>query len=56
MSLVCVLVIALLVLLAFSLSGGKGKNTKFARKNTNAIVQKRPAVQSIDTSNVNEVN
>lgn len=56
MLLVYLLVISLVVLLAFSLSRETGKNTKYARSGANAIAQKRETNQSIDTSNVIEIN
>jgi hypothetical protein len=56
MLLVCLLVIALVLLFAFSMSREKGKNTKFARKGANPIAQQRETPQSIDTSEVIEIN
>jgi competence protein ComGC len=56
MLLVCLLVISLVLLFAFSMSREKGKNTKFARKGANALAQKRKTAQSIDTSEVIEIN
>jgi len=56
MLLVCLLVISLVLLFAFSMSREKGKNTKFARKGAIAIAQKREAPQTIDTSEVIEIN
>jgi hypothetical protein len=56
MLLVYLLVISLVLLFAFSMSREKGKNTKFARKEANAIAQKQKTSQSIDTSSVIEIN
>lgn len=56
MLLVSLLVISLVLLFAFSMSREKGKNTKFARKDVNTEVQKRETRQSIDTSEVIEIN
>ena len=56
MLLVCLLVISLVLLFAFSMSREKGKNTKFARKDANAMPQKQVTPQSIDTSEVIEIN
>jgi hypothetical protein len=56
MLLVSLLVISLVFLFVFSMSREKGKNTKFARKGANAIAQKRETTQSIDTSEVIEIN
>ena len=56
MLLVGLLVISLVLLLAFSMSKEEGKNTKFARKGANAMAQNREATQSIDTSEVIEIN
>lgn len=56
MLLVSLLVISLVLLLIFSMSREKGKNTKFARKNANAIAPKHHSAQSIDTSEVIEIN
>jgi hypothetical protein len=56
MLLVCLLVFSLVLLFAYSMSREKGKNTKFARKGANAIAQKRETPQSIDTSEVIEIN
>lgn len=53
---VYVLVISLVVLLGFSLSREKGKNTKFARKGVNSVGQKRQPEQTINTSSVIEIN
>jgi len=53
---VYLLFVSLVVLLGFSLSKEKGKNTKFARKGANAIVQKQETTQSIGTSHVIEIN
>ena len=41
MLLVCLLVISLVLLFAFSMSVEKGKNTKFAREGANAMAQER---------------
>jgi hypothetical protein len=56
MLLVCLLVFSLVLLFAFSMSREKGKNTKFARKGVNAMAQKSETHQSIDTSEVIEIN
>jgi hypothetical protein len=56
MFVVYLLVISLVVLLVFSLSRETGKNTKFARKGADATAAKRETPQSIDTSNVIEIN
>jgi hypothetical protein len=56
MLLVSLLVISLVLLFGFSMSREKGKNTKFARKGANAIAQKRETTQSINTSEVIEIN
>ena len=56
MLLVYLLVISLVLLLAFSMSTEKGKNTKFARKGPNAMQPNRETVQSIDTSEVIKIN
>ncbi|WP_198556656.1 hypothetical protein [Paraglaciecola sp. MB-3u-78] len=56
MLLVSLLVISLVLLLAFSMSREKGKNTKFARKGANAIAQNQDTSQSMDTSEVIEIN
>jgi hypothetical protein len=56
MLLVCLLVISLVLLFAFSMSREKGKNTKFARKGANAIAQKRETNQPLDTSEVIQIN
>ena len=56
MLLVSLLVISLVLLFGFSMSREKGKNTKFARKDANAIAQKRETTQSINTSEVFEIN
>ncbi|WP_299073495.1 hypothetical protein [uncultured Paraglaciecola sp.] len=53
---VCLLAISLILLFAFSMSKEKGKNTKFARKGANAIAQENVSSQSIDTTNVIEIN
>jgi hypothetical protein len=53
---VSLLVISLVLLFTFSISREKGKNTKFARKGANAIAQKQATYQSIDTSEVVEIN
>ncbi|GAC20192.1 hypothetical protein [Paraglaciecola arctica] len=56
MLLVYLLVISLVLLFAFSMSREKGKNTKFARKDANAIAQKQETTQSVGTSGVIEIN
>ena len=56
MLLVSLLVISLVLLFAFAMSGEKGKNTKFARKGANAIAPKQATTQPIDTSDVIEIN
>jgi len=56
MLLVCLLVISLVLLFAFSMSREKGKNTKFARKGANAMAQDRETTESIGTSQVIEIN
>lgn len=56
MLLVSLLVIPLVLLFVFSLSREKGKNTKFARKGANAIAQEQQTSQTIDTSDVIEIN
>lgn len=56
MLLVYLLIISLVSLFAFSMSREKGKNTKFARKGANAISPKCETAQSIDTSEVIEIN
>lgn len=53
---VYVLIILLVVLLGFSLSREKGKNTKFARKGENVIGQKSQNAQPINSSSVIEIN
>jgi hypothetical protein len=55
MLLVSLLVIFLVLLLAFSMSREKGKNTKFARKGADAMPQKQGTSQSIQTSEVIEL-
>jgi hypothetical protein len=56
MLLFCLLVILLVLLLAFSMSRESGKNTKFARKDTDNLDQKQETLQSIDTSKGIEIN
>jgi hypothetical protein len=55
MLLVSLLVICLVLLLAFSMSREKGKNTKFARKDANATTQNQGTSQSTHTSEVIEL-
>jgi len=55
MLLVSFLVISLVLLLAFSMSREKGKNTKFARKDADAMPQKQVTSQPIKTSGVIEL-
>jgi hypothetical protein len=56
MLLVSLLIISLVLLFAFAMSGEKGKNTKFARKGANAIAQNQATPQPIVTSEVIEIN
>jgi hypothetical protein len=56
MLLVCLLVISLVLLFAFSMTRGKGKNTKFARKGAKSMAPKRKTAQTINTSEVVEIN
>jgi hypothetical protein len=56
MILACLLVIFLVLLLAYSMSGEDGKNTKFARRGANAIAQEQKTGQPIDTSKGIETN
>ena len=56
MLLVSLLVISLVLLFVFSMSREKGKNTKYARKGANDIAQKNETPQSINTSEVIEIN
>jgi hypothetical protein len=56
MLLVCLLVVLLVLLLAFSMSGEGGKNTKFARKVASSADQKSESIQLTDTSKKIEIN
>ncbi|MFT6735727.1 MAG: hypothetical protein ACJAS9_003941 [Polaribacter sp.] len=56
MLLVCLLVVSLVLLLAFSMSREGGKNTKFARKLASSADQKSESTQLIDTSKKIEIN
>lgn len=56
MLLVCLLVSSLVLLFVYSMSREDGKNTKFARKGANAMAQKPESPQTIDTSEVIEIN
>ncbi|MFT5923132.1 MAG: hypothetical protein ACI9LE_000106 [Paraglaciecola sp.] len=56
MLLVSLLVVSLVLLLAFSMSREKGKNTKYARKNADASFPKKASSQSIDTTEVIKIN
>jgi hypothetical protein len=56
MLLVYLLIIAVVVLLAFSLSRETGKNTKHARKEANAMAQHRVVASPLSIPNVSEVN
>ena len=56
MILVCLLVILLVLLLAYSMSREGGKNTKFARRDATANSQEQQTAQSIDTSEGIEAN
>lgn len=55
MLLVCLLVVSLVLLLVFSMSREKGKNTKFARKNTKHSALMLETSQSIDSSEVSVI-
>lgn len=55
MLLVCLLVVSLVLLLIFSMSREKGKNTKFARKNTKPLALMQETSQSIDSSEVSVI-
>jgi hypothetical protein len=56
MLLVYLLITAVVVLLAFSLSRETGKNTKHARKETNAIVSNTAATSQLRVFNFSEAN
>lgn len=56
MLLVYLLITAVIVLLAFSLSRETGKNTKHARKEANAIVSNRVTPSQLRISNFSEAN
>lgn len=56
MLLVYLLIIAIGVLLAFSLSKAKGKNTIHARKQTKALIENRAVTSQISLTNVSEAN
>ena len=55
MLLVSLLVISLVLLLSFSMSKEKGKNTKYARKNANGKLKKQASSLPIDTSGAIEI-
>lgn len=56
MLLVCLLVVSLVLLLAFSMSREGGKNTKFARKVASSANQKPETTQLTGTSKKIEIN
>ena len=56
MILVCLLVMSLVFLLVYSMSGENGKNTKFARRGGYAIAQEQKTAHPIDTSEGIETN
>jgi hypothetical protein len=56
MLLVCLLVVSLALLLAFSMSREGGKNTKFARKVSSSANQKPETTQLTGTSKKIEIN
>lgn len=56
MLLVYFLILTIVMLLAFSLSRETGKNTKYARKCTNAMVNRAATTSPIKISNFGEAN
>ena len=56
MLLVYLLILAIVLLLGFSLSRETGKNTKYARKNTNAIVNRTETASHIRVNKIGEAN